>query len=108
IHLLALVGCLIPAAILLLLVASFVELYQPGAGPAVAIMLGLGSLLLPYSTMFFSHVLAACLGFAAYYLLGVERRARGEPLLLAGAGLLAGLAVTTEYPLAILAALLGA
>ncbi len=108
IHVLAIFGCLIPAALLLVMLSRFVERYQPGRGVAVAMMLGLGSLLLPFSTLFFSHVLAACLGFAAYYLLWLERGRRNDPVLLGGAGVLAGLAVTTEYPLAILACLLGA
>jgi hypothetical protein len=107
IHILALLGCLIPAALLLVMAATFVERFEPGAGPAVAIMLGLGSLLLPYSTLFFSHVLGACLGFAAYYLLWWERSSRGGPLMVAASGLLAGLAVTSEFPLALLAVLLG-
>ena len=62
-------GCLLPFVVLLLLIDDFVERIVPGAGMATALLLGLGTLLLPYSTLFFSHMLAACLGFAAYYLL---------------------------------------
>jgi hypothetical protein len=64
-------------------------------------------LLLPFATLYFSHVLSAFLGFAAFLLLWLERE-RGHGLgLIAGAGLLVGYAVSTEYPLALLAVLLG-
>lgn len=105
IHLLSVFGCLIPAALLLLIVCAFVEQPEAGRGLAVSLMLGLGSLLLPFSTLFFSHALSACLGFAAYYLLWLGR-SREKLLLIGLAGTLAGLAVSTEYPLAIIAVLL--
>jgi hypothetical protein len=107
IHLLVVFTCLVPGALLLWLLATFAEGHEPGRGTAAAMMLGLGSLLLPFSTLYFSHVLAAGLGFAAYHLLWRERRGEDRALLLFGAGVLAGLAVTTEYPLAILALILG-
>jgi hypothetical protein len=108
VHLLAIVGCLIPGALLLYMLSTFVERFEPGLGVPVALMLGLGSLLLPFSTVYFSHVLAASLGFGAYYLLWLERdRGAKAAFLLPAAGVLAGLAVTTEYPSAILALGLG-
>ena len=72
-------------------------------------MLGFGTILLPFATILFSHVLSACLGFAAFYLLWREReRERGGGLgLIAAAGVLAGYAIGIEYPLALLAGLLG-
>jgi hypothetical protein len=106
IHLLVVFGCVLPLALLLLLVSRFVEQAEPGAGPAVAVMLWLGSMLLPFSTIFFSHLLAAFLGFGAYYLLWRERRG-GDRLLLLAAGASGGLAVATEYPAALLVAVLG-
>jgi hypothetical protein len=107
-QLLTIFGSLLPAALLLVLVLRFVESFEPGAGPGVATMLWLGSLLLPFSTVFFSHVLAACLGFASYLLLWRAHSGRDAPLWVAAAGVLGGLAVTTEYPAAILVAVLGA
>jgi hypothetical protein len=106
IHLLTIFGCVIPAALLLFLISGFVERLEPGLGVASALLLGLGTLLLPFSTLFFSHVLSTCLGFAAYYALWLARRGRGDILLIGSSGILAGLAVSTEYPLAILAVLL--
>ena len=94
VHLLAIFGCLVPAA-----APAAVGFQVRGGlragifGVVVALTLGLGTLLLPFSTMYFSHVLAACLGFAAYYLLWLERERVQRPIFLVGAGLLAGLAV---------------
>jgi len=73
---------------------------------------------LPFSTLYFSHVLSALLGFAAFVLVWREReraRAHASTRLggelrswrLAIAGLLGGLAVLCEYPLAIAAGIVG-
>jgi hypothetical protein len=73
---------------------------------------------LPFATLYFSHVLAALLGFAAFAVLWRERDGDGErhadgdrrrslPLV-ALAGVLAGLAFASEYPLALGGAVLGA
>jgi hypothetical protein len=111
IHLLTLFGCVLPFTIILLLGYRLVERGDPGQGAAVAITLGFGTLLLPFATILFSHVLSACLGFAAFYLLWQDRereRERDASLgLIALAGVLAGYAVGVEYPLALLAGLLG-
>lgn len=88
-----------PALLLLLLVRSLGERIEPGFGAAAAVALGLGTLILPFSTMLFSHVLAAALGFAAFALLWREREGPPRPPLLAAAGALAGLAISVEYPL---------
>jgi hypothetical protein len=68
---------------------------------------------LPFSTLYFSHVLAALLGFAAFAVLWRERDRGGDgdhdgslPLVALG-GLLAGLAFAAEYPLALGGAVLG-
>jgi hypothetical protein len=107
IHLLVVFGCVLPVAIMLLLAYRLVQRRDPGQGAAVAVTLGLGTLLLPFATILFSHVLSAALGFAAFYLLWRERERGGGLALIAGAGLLAGYAVGVEYPLALLAGLLG-
>jgi hypothetical protein len=85
----------LPFLVLLLLVRSVVERFTPGLGAAVAAILGLGTLLLPFGTLFFSHMLSTCLAFAAFALLLRERAL--------AAGLLAGLAVVAEYPVAVVA-----
>lgn len=106
IHILALFGSLVPAAILLLLIASFVERQEPGLGLPVAMLFGFGTLLLPFSTMLFSHILSACLGFGAYYLLWLERNAGWRLSTIGFAGALAGFGVATEYPQVLAVAIL--
>ncbi len=112
---LGLLGVLAPAVALLALVARFADRVARGTGAAVALTLGAGTLVLPFSTLYFSHMLSALLGFAAFALVWREReRARvpehaaaPRPRMLALAGLLGGLAVLCEYPLAIAAAIVG-
>jgi hypothetical protein len=106
IHLMVVFGCLLPFAVLLLLIDDFVERFVPGAGTPTALLLGLGTLLLPFSTLLFSHVLSACLGFAAYYLLWLQRHRRLHPLTISAAGVLMGFAIACEYPQGLLAAIL--
>jgi hypothetical protein len=87
---------------ILLLIRWAVDRSLGTGGTPVALMLGLGTLLLPYATAYFAHDLAAALGFAAFVLVAYARPAR--PLLvLAGAGALAGLAVVVELPAVIVA-----
>lgn len=122
---LGLLGNVAPALVLLALVLWAGELLVPGAGLPAAVTLGAGTLVLPFATQFFGHVLAACLVFGAFCVALRERRrpvgaadraasaggglrGRARPLApLFWSGLLAGLAITTEYPLAIAAALVG-
>ena len=91
---------------LLVLVRTAVGWIIPGAGLAVALMLGLGTMLLPLATVYFSHVPSATLGFAAFALV-LRTRSRPAGLTIALAGLLAGLAVFMEVTLAVVAACLG-
>jgi hypothetical protein len=107
VHVLSLWSVLLPAAILLLLVGSTVERIEPGLGTLTAATLGLATLVLPFTSLFFAHVLSALLGFAAFAVLWRERDGPPRLALVAAAGLLAGLAVTTEYPLALAGAVLG-
>jgi hypothetical protein len=107
VHALSLWSVFGPAAILLLLVGSTVERIEPGLGTLTAATLGLATLVLPFTSLFFAHVLSALLGFAAFAVLWRERDGPPRLALVAAAGLLAGLAVTTEYPLALAGALVG-
>jgi uncharacterized membrane protein len=97
-----LLGCVVPALLLMLLVRRLGDRIEPGYGTAAAVTLGLCTMVLPFSTLYFSHVLAALLGFAAFALLWRERdrEAGGSLPLVALAGVLAGLATASEYPLA--------
>jgi hypothetical protein len=107
VHVLSLWSVLLPAAILLLLVASTAARIEPGLGTLTAATLGVATLVLPFTGLFFAHVLSALLGFAAFAVLWRERDGPPRLALLAAAGLLAGLAVTTEYPLALAGLVLG-
>lgn len=108
---LGLLGVLAPAVVLLVLVARAADRIAAGTGAAVALTLGAGTLVLPFSTLYFSHALSAMLSFAAFMLAWRERRRARDggmrPAMLATAGLLAGLAVVCEYPLAITALIVG-
>jgi acid phosphatase family membrane protein YuiD len=88
----------LPTLLLVLVVRERAERLQPGFGTATAVTLGMATLVLPYGTLFLSHALSALLVFAAFALLWREREGPPRPRLVAVAGLLAGYAVTTEYP----------
>ena len=103
---LTLVGAVIPAFALLLLVRWVAERIEPGYGTAAAITLGLGTIVCTFAAEYFSHVIAATLGFAAFALLFREREGPARIGLVGAAGLLAGLAVSFEYPLGLLGAIL--
>jgi hypothetical protein len=97
---------ILPAAALLLLVRRLANELEPGFGTVAAVALGLATLLLPFATLFFSHVFSTLLCFAAFALLVYERRGPPRLAYVAAAGLLAGYAVTTEFPNAIVAVVL--
>jgi hypothetical protein len=94
----------LPALGLLLLVRRTVERLEPGLGTAAAVILGLSTLVLPFSTLLFAHVPAAALAFLSFSLLFGRDAGR---LRVAAAGVAAGLAVATDLPLAVPALLLG-
>ena len=93
----------LPAAVLLLLVRRRAESVEPGFGTIAAVSIGIGSLMLPFSTLFFAHVLSATLGFAAFVLLSHKK---GSALLAFLGGLVAGLAFNVEYTLGVVALVL--
>ena len=99
---------MLPALALLLLIVVAVDRVVPGHGAPTVVLLGAGTLLLPFATLFFDHALAAALGFAAFVVLLRERDGPGRTWLVATAGALAGLAVVVEFPLALVGSVLAA
>jgi hypothetical protein len=107
IYLIGLWANVLPGFLLLLLVWRVAERFEPGYGALAAVALGLGTMVLPLSTLLFSHVFTAFLGFAAFALMLRERDGPSSPMLLGLAGLAMGYAVTSEYPLFFVALVLG-
>jgi hypothetical protein len=107
VYLIGLWGNVLPGLALLVLVWKVAERFEPGYGAASAVVLGLGTMVLPLSTLLFSHVFTAFLGFAAFALMLRERDGPASPMLLALAGVAMGYAVTSEYPLFFVAVVLG-
>ena len=101
---LGLVGCVLPAVVIGILVRRLADDLEPGLGVLAAVTAGLATLLLPFATVFFAHALSAALGFAAFATAWLHGRRLAA---VAVAGLLAGLAVTVEYPLALVALVVG-
>src|SRR5581483_7786576 len=93
------------AVCLLVLVRRTVDRLEPGLGTASAVILGLGTLVLPFSTLLFAHVPATALAFGSFALLFGRREASLARVVAAGCA--AGLAVATDLPLAVPAALIG-
>ncbi len=94
----------LPALGLLVILRRTVERLEPGLGTATAAILGLGTLVLPFSTLLFPQVPAAALAFGSFALLfGRE----AGPRRVAAAGAAAGLAVSTDLPFVLPAAALG-
>jgi hypothetical protein len=108
IYLVGLWANVLPGLLLLLLVWRVADRYEPGYGAAAAVALGLGTMVLPLSTLLFSHVFTAFLGFAAFALMLKERDGPTPSAMLLGlAGLAMGYAVASEYPLFFVAVVLG-
>ncbi len=107
IYLVGLWANVLPGLLLLLLVWRVADRFEPGYGAAAAVALGLGTMVLPLSTLLFSHVFSAFLGFGAFALMLRERDGPPSAMLLAVAGLAMGYAVASEYPLFFVAAVLG-
>ena len=104
---LTLFGCILPGLGIMLLTRSVAERMEPGTGAASSIALGMGTILLPFSGMFFSHVMATFALFAAFVVLLKERAGPASRKLLFLGGLLAGISVLVEYPLAFGGVVLG-
>jgi hypothetical protein len=97
----ALWGATLPFFLLLLVVRTTAERLVPGYGTIAAVTLGAGSLVGVFANLFFDHELSALLGFAAFALLFRDR----SRFALA-AGVVAGLAIDVEFPLALVALVL--
>ena len=100
-------GNVLPAFLLLLVCWRVAERFAPGYGAPAALVIGLGTLVLPLATLLFSHVLGALLAFAAFALMVRERDGPPSPKLLALAGLAIGYGVTSEYPVLFAGIVLG-
>src|ERR1700677_2194883 len=107
IYLLGLWGNVLPGLLLMMLVWRVAERYEPGYGVAAAVILGLGTMVLPFSQLLFSHMFTTFLCFAAFWLMLKERDGPPRPLLLALAGLAVGYAFSSEYPTFFAAVVLG-
>jgi hypothetical protein len=97
----------VPALLLVALVRWAGDRLEPGFGLAAAVTLALGTLVLPFATMYFAHVVAAAFAFAAFALLLRERRGTPSLPLVAAAGALGGYAATTEYTAGLAAVVIG-
>lgn len=104
---LGLLGSVLPALGLLLLVRSLAERWRPGLGTATALSLGMGTLVMTFAVNLFGHVMAALMAFAVFALLWHERQGGPRLGLVMLAGLISGLAVVVEYPIALAGAILG-
>lgn len=100
-------ACVLPAILIFLLVRAVGDRLAPGTGLISAIALGLGTMVLPFATMYFSHIPAAAAAFAAFAVLVRERDGPFRPWVVFAAGLLAGVAVVFEYPAVFIGIVLG-
>lgn len=95
----------LPAAVLAVLMRRAASAHVPARAAAVgALAVAVGTMLLPFGSLLFGHVLAALLSFAAWL---AVRPTDASARRLALGGLLAGLAVFTEFPTAIVVIVLG-
>jgi hypothetical protein len=95
-----------PAILLLFMVRSVAERFEPGYGTAAAVTLGLATILMVFGAEFFSHAISTAVAFGAFVLLLRERDGPPRLGLIALAGLCAGLAFTFEVQVALAGAVL--
>jgi len=90
----------LPSALLAWLVFRFSG-YLTQEGPirvGMTLVFALGTLNLPFATMFFGHLPTTVLAFGAFYVAFLVRNKRPGPYWLLWSGFLAGLAALVEYP----------
>ncbi|HEX9056297.1 MAG TPA: hypothetical protein VF818_02105, partial [Ktedonobacterales bacterium] len=104
-YFLALIFSGIPTGLLSALLYSFLARMgiRRGWRALLALTYGLGTIALPFSSVFFGHQLAALLVFGAFVVLFRIRRGELRARYALAAGALVGYAVITEYPTAIIA-----
>jgi hypothetical protein len=111
VYLVTLLLAALPTALTSLLMVRF--LAATGWSAEISTLLGagygLGTIAFPWSTVLFGHQLAACLAFAAFYLIWSARGQSGgeQRWRVPVAGLLLGFLPVVEYPGAIASGLLG-
>lgn len=88
----------IPAMLLCLVLRRLVAQVHPTVATPVALALSLGTMLLPFASALFGHVLAALFGAGGWLLV---RRPEVSPRSMLAAGLLLSASIGTEYPLVI-------
>jgi len=104
----------LPSAIFGVLLWLFLRRFTQSDGwaLAIAVVYSLGTIAFVYSTQFFSHQVTAILLFGSFLVMFSRVRMQAPNMTVLGfaalAGLLAGYAVITEYPAAVIAALLAA
>jgi hypothetical protein len=103
--LMTLVSAILPACGLIVLMRRHVARHLPRQAVPATLALMFGTVLLPFSSLLFGHVLAAFVGFAAWFLL--RRRERPAAGALLAAGVLLGAGIGVEYPQVVLAGVLG-
>ncbi|MFC2153351.1 hypothetical protein ACFLQ7_01805 [Actinomycetota bacterium] len=84
----------LPAALLAVAMYRFARAFRAEASLQATVALFFGSMLLPFSMLLFGHILCALFVFGSFALLAGERR---STVRLLAAGVLAGLAVASEY-----------
>ncbi len=89
------------AVLLILLVRRVADRLEPGSGLFAALGLAVASMVLPFSTLLFSHITGALLVFAAFALLLRNRDSERRAAMGLAAGALAGAAVLVEYQTAL-------
>jgi hypothetical protein len=107
IYLVGLWGNVLPGLLAVVLVWLVAERYEPGYGVAAAVVMGLGTMVLAFSQLLFSHMFTTFLSFAAFWLMLRERDGPPSAMLLALAGLAMGYAFSSEYPTFFAAVVLG-
>jgi hypothetical protein len=93
-------GSVLPAILLVLTFWWLANQIEPGYGLLAAIIVGLGTMVLSFATLYFNHSLASLLGFAPFALLFRERAGPPRTRLVALAGVLVGLGTCVDYQLA--------
>lgn len=103
--------CVVPVALAAVLVFErFLVRLRPSLAGLPALLVtsafALGTLFYPFATVLFSHAFGGALVFIAFYLLYRARASPHSTRLLVAAGVLVGFGVISEYPTAVIAAVL--